>query len=852
MRTCSLLLLVAFIALAESFHGRHHMRDKRELLVRAKRRWVLSTIEIQEEDPGPFPKEISKMFNDQTGDEEHYYQITGAGVTEEPQGVFKIDATTGSVYALKSIDRETRSFYHIKFDVLSTRTGQPIDEQLAFNIDVKDINDNAPTFLPSTMDVKVNENLEEGGAIVNLKAEDNDQMNTDNSKFTFSLVSQIPNEPKIELKQMDKVGFLTLKGCFDYDKVKKYDVIVQAKDHGEPSQSSQAVITLNIIDTNNHAPTFRQKKYQGEVLEMITKNDILRIAVDDKDTPNTTGWRAKYIFMKGNEERNYQIDTDPVTNEGILSVIKGKDFERRQIVYLLVEVENEEPLTLCKDNKLVSASEHPPRDIVNITIKVINVNDAPVYEKDTFHIYMKEEEPPGKEFFTPTIKDLDSSVSKLRHVLLEDQGKWMTIDAKTGTITSAKMMDRESEFVDENDVYKIVIGAIDDGEPPATGSCTVLIYLKDVNDNKPMLATNGAILCGNKDKKVMVTAMDNDAPPFGGPFAFSLVDDDKTVTQRWKLDPSYGNQAGLISRTPLPYDNYSVPLLIQDQQGEITSETMAVMVCDCGEGVVCKPKDPVTSSLGKAGIGLFFLGLLLFLLLLFVLACQCKAKEMVMVQDEGNQTLIKYNQEGGGSADQAEPTLLLTPTRMVAVNNGHKTNTIKTFEISNDVVKDTDFYNSQVVDMINVTSLSSQPQRNTFTSSGPARINVTSLSSQPQRNTFTSSGPARSNTWNVNRTNTGQGRSSMYQRSVSMCSNQHIADHIDRRLYMMYGNLLDQAGYPPKEYAYEGLGSKSPSLDKLSLSDQGENMIFLDDLGPKFKTLAGICQHTIQEKNIKL
>ncbi|KAL3064539.1 hypothetical protein OYC64_000737 [Pagothenia borchgrevinki] len=825
MRTCSLLLLVAFIALAESFHGRHHRRDKRELLVRAKRRWVLSTIEIQEEDPGPFPKEISQMFNDQTRTEEFYYEISGMGVLEEPTGVFKINKTSGSVFALKSIDRETHNFFHIKFDILSKQSGLPIDKELAFDVEIKDINDNPPIFLQSKMDVNVKENLEEGTTIVNLKAEDKDQRNTINSKFTFSL-EQKPKEPKIELKQVDDVAHLTLfQGCFDYDKVKKYDVIVHAKDHGVPSLSSKAFITLNIIDTNNHAPTFRQKKYQGEVSEMITKKDILRIAVDDKDTPNTAGWRAKYIFMKGNEDRNYQIDTDPVTNEGILSVIKGKDFERTQITYLLVEVENDEPLTLCKDNKLVGTSEHPPRDIVNITMKVIDVNDAPVYEKEIFHLYLKEEEPPGKEIFTPKITDVDSVISKVRHVLLEDQGKWMTIDAKTGTITAAKIMDRESEFVDENSVYKIVLGAIDDDEPPATGSCTVLIHLKDVNDNKPILANNSAILCANKANKVMLTAMDDDVPPFSGPFAFSLVDDDKSVTERWKLDPSYGEQAGLISQTPLPYDNYSVPLLIQDQQGEITSATMVVMVCDCGEGVVCKPKDPLTSSLGKAGIGLLFLGLLLFLLLLFLLACQCKWKDMVMVQDEGNQTLIKYNQEGGGSACQAEPTLLLTHTRVV--NNAPKMNTIKTSAISNEVVKDTEFNNSRMVDM----------------------INVTSLGSQQQRNTFGNSGLARHNTWNVNRTNTHQGSSSMYQRSVSLRSNQHIADHIDRRLYTIYANQLDQVGYPPHEYAYEGLGSKSPSLDELSLSNQGDDMIFLDDLGPKFKTLAGICRPTIQEKN---
>lgn len=124
----------------------------------------------------------------------------------------------------------------------------------------------------------------------------------------------------------------------------------------------------------------------------------------------------------------------------------------------------------------------------------------------------------------------------------------------------------------------------------------------------------------------------------------------------------------------LHYGYYSLPLEIRDQQNILAQETLEVLVCDCEEKNVCRSRERTSASLGPAGIVLACVGLLFFsceylillkppkiplhanqscvpAALLLILSCQCgKAfKVLPIVEEEGNQTIIKYNEEGGMS-----------------------------------------------------------------------------------------------------------------------------------------------------------------------------------------------------------
>lgn len=92
-------------------------------------------------------------------------------------------------------------------------------------------------------------------------------------------------------------------------------------------------------------------------------------------------------------------------------MFQGKDFERTTVTNLKIGVKNEEPLFVCGDKE----TREDRDDSVTVSVKVIDINDAPRFEKEKVELFMKEEEEPGKVLFTPTVHDEDSDISKIRY-----------------------------------------------------------------------------------------------------------------------------------------------------------------------------------------------------------------------------------------------------------------------------------------------------------------------------------------------------------------------------------------------------------------------------------------------------
>uniref|UniRef100_A0A674A8Z2 Cadherin 26, tandem duplicate 2 n=1 Tax=Salmo trutta TaxID=8032 RepID=A0A674A8Z2_SALTR len=526
-----------------------------ELLHRQKRIWIVDSFKIEEARPGPYPYVLGKIHIEKAF--RVGFHLHGQGVDLDPRGKLSINTDTGDIVVHGELDYELYQKLKLTFEARDI-SNNALDTRLGVEVEILDINDNPPVFQRNTFTINLKESTSQGDFVTAVMATDKDQSKTNNGTFDLKIVSITPTPPdnlEFFLEQSGPTGIIKFKGCLEHDKSEKYTILVEAKDRGEVVQlSSTCTNIINIEDGNNHLPVFTGQTGAGSIKERDSGDvPILRLQVSDQDTKGTEAWKAKYT-IHGDKDQNFRITTDPDTNEGVLFVEKPLDYEDGSQRNLSVSVENEAPYFSCKvkgrpatglwdvvttEGVSLTGLKPPVLPTRQVTVTVEDINDPPIFTYAIKNVTVEENVEVGWYLETFTAIDLDRNhANTFKYVKGKDPCDCVAVDAKTGKITTTKILDRESPYVKDN-VYQVTVFAIDDGQPPMTGTGTLNIHLKDQNDNLPELEMATMDMClSDEHTEVNITAYDLDGEPYSGPFYFQLQGDD--VKGKWRIDPDNG------------------------------------------------------------------------------------------------------------------------------------------------------------------------------------------------------------------------------------------------------------------------------------------------------------------------
>ncbi|XP_040042715.2 protocadherin-10 isoform X1 [Gasterosteus aculeatus] len=227
---------------------------------------------------------------------------------------FKLKSSFKNYYTIVTdgpLDRENTDSYTIT--VVAKDKGQPsLATSKSIKVHVSDENDNAPRFTQVVYDVYVTENNVPGAFIHAVSALDPDV--GQNALITYSIlecdIQGMSVDTYVSINQ--DTGYLYALRSFDYELLKEFSFMVQAKDSGAIELLSNTTVNVIIVDQNDNAPTvIAPIGKNGTAKEHLPRSAepgylVTRIVAMDADDGENA--RLSYSILRGNEMGMFRMD----------------------------------------------------------------------------------------------------------------------------------------------------------------------------------------------------------------------------------------------------------------------------------------------------------------------------------------------------------------------------------------------------------------------------------------------------------------------------------------------------------------------------------------------------------------
>ncbi|XP_028299147.1 protocadherin-20 [Gouania willdenowi] len=362
----------------------------------------------------------------------------------------------------ETLDRETQAEYIT--DIIAEDGGIPPRLGAAtFKIIITDVNDNCPQYTEPHINVILHGNTTTGEHVARLHAIDPDL--DDNAQISYAYSERVPRDAR-SLFHLDKMtGVIKLAGKIDRGTATFYKLTVLA--HGPGCIPAVATVNINILKVITGPPSVIARYIAPEKEGVVTLKEsepafspVAFFTVKNLDTNQ----RADCHLEGSGPFRlvPYQL----FQNEYLLETTEPLDFERTQEYELIVVAKNTQGLVLKTFLK----------------VQVLDENDnAPVFQQSLVEITVEENNPPNSFLIQLQASDQDSEGrGEVIYLLGGDAPGIFVVEQVTGVLTVATSLDRE-----EQETYRFIVRAVDQGIPRKESIATVVITVKDRNDNTP-------------------------------------------------------------------------------------------------------------------------------------------------------------------------------------------------------------------------------------------------------------------------------------------------------------------------------------------------------------------------------
>ncbi|XP_065591112.1 protocadherin alpha-2-like [Cyrtonyx montezumae] len=336
-------------------------------------------------------------------------------------------------------------------------------------VEVIDINDNAPRFPAASKNISIAENSPPGSRFPLEGASDADIGS--NAQLSYKLSSSVHFALDVKSKDINKVSVaLVLVQPLDRESLSEHRLVLTASDGGRPALTGTVQLVISVLDANDNAPQFNQSVYKVQLPEDARPGTVfLQLSATDKD--EGLNGDVYYDFTETISDELKELFVIDRTSGEVRTA--GKlDFEDFQAYDIEVE---------ARDRGIPSLSGH-----CSVELEVLDVNDnAPEVWVTSLSVPVSEDAALGTVVALLSVSDRDSGPNGRVRCAVRPPSPFGLVATFAGSYSLVLREALDRERVSE---YEVEVRAEDGGAPPLRAIRGLRVPVSDVNDNAPAFA----------------------------------------------------------------------------------------------------------------------------------------------------------------------------------------------------------------------------------------------------------------------------------------------------------------------------------------------------------------------------